>query len=101
MSWLSIKSIMPAAIRKAGITQQVTAVRVMDVAAKVLASLWGPDQAACVKFLTWSGGTLKAQTSSPAAKQMLSKQKIQFVNEVNRELGERAVLDLDIRSQGF
>lgn len=101
MAWLSIKSIMPAAIRKAGITQEVTAVRVLETAARILASLWGEERGALVAFVAWNNGTLKAQTASPAAKQTLSKQKTQFLNDINHDLGEKSVLDLDIRSQGF
>ncbi len=101
MAWLSIKSVMPSAIRHAGITQEVMAVRVVETATRVLKSLWGEDRGSWVVFSVFSGGKLKAETSSPAAKQMLQKQKTQFINDVNRELGEKSVLDLDIRSQGF
>lgn len=99
--WESLKFILPRAVKDAGINERVTAVRVLDTATQALVARWGEDKAARVKFLSFNTGTLKVETESPAAKQMLYQEKIDFINTLNNKLGERAVMSLDIRSRGF
>lgn len=99
--WESLKFILPRAVKSSGIGERVTAVRVLDMAALALIARWGEDKAAKVRFLSFNSGTLKAETESPAAKQMFYQEKVDFINALNNKLGERAVLALDIRSRGF
>lgn len=101
MAWDSIKRILPQAIQRSGIQEQVTAIRVLEVAARVLGARWGEDRASLIVFATFVSGTLKAQTTSSMAMQMLNSERIEIMNSINHELGQRAVLKLDVRSTGF
>jgi hypothetical protein len=101
MAWESLKSIMPKAIREAGIKEKMTSVRVLEASNRILKGRWGEDKAALVEFISFSQGTLKARTSSPAAMQTLRVEQVGFLNDLNRLLGEKGVKQIDIRSQGF
>lgn len=101
MPWESFKFILPRAVRKSGIGERATAARVLEIANLVLSARWGEEKASKLMFVSFVSGTLKVETASPPAKQMLYQEKIDFMNAVNNKLGERAVLTLDIRSRGF
>lgn len=101
MSWESLKSIMPKAVRSAGIQEKMTSVKVLESSSRILKARWGEGKAGLVEFVSFNQGTLKAQTTSPAAMQMLRVEQVAFINDLNRLLGEKAVLKLDIRSLGF
>ncbi|MFA6100274.1 MAG: DciA family protein [Patescibacteria group bacterium] len=101
MPWESLKSIMPKAIRGAGIQEKMTSVKVLESSARILKGRWGEDKASLVEFVSFVQGTLKAQTTSPAAMQTLRVEQVSFLNDLNRLLGEKAVKKLDIRSFGF
>jgi len=101
MSWDSIKKIMPQAIQKSGIREQVTAVRVLQISEQVLGARWGQERASLVVFVSFASGILKIQTASPAAMQMLGKERLDITNAINHALGQRAVVKMDIRSSGF
>ncbi|MDD2785766.1 MAG: DciA family protein [Patescibacteria group bacterium] len=101
MPWESLKSIMPKAVRSAGIQEKMTSVKVLDSSARILKARWGEKKSAMVEFTSFNQGTLKIATTSPAAMQMLRVEQVAFINDLNRLLGEKAVLKLDIRSQGF
>jgi len=101
MSWESLKSIMPKAVREAGIQEKMTSVKVLESSARILKARWGEEKSSLVAFVSFSNGTLKAETTSPAAMQTLRVEQVSFINDVNRLLGGKAVMKLDIRSQGF
>ena len=92
---------MPQAIQKSGIQEQVTAIRVLQTAEQVLSARWGKDRSRLVTFVSFSSGILKIQTTSPAAMQMLGKEKTDITNAINHALGQRAIVRMDIRSSGF
>lgn len=101
MAWESLKSILPSAVRAAGIQEKLTSVKVLESSGRILKARWGEDKSVLVEFISFTHGVLKAQTFSPAAMQMLRVEQVAFLNDLNRLLGSRAVLKLDIRSQGF
>jgi hypothetical protein len=101
MPWEPIKFILPKAVRTAGIQEKLTSVKVLESSKRILIARWGEKKASLVEFTTFVQGTLKAQTASPAAMQTLRVEQTPFINDLNRLLGEKAVLKLDIRSQGF
>ncbi|MDD5438417.1 MAG: DciA family protein [Patescibacteria group bacterium] len=101
MAWESLKSIMPKAIKEAGIKDKMTSVKVLESSARILKARWGEEKAGLVEFISFTQGTLKARTSSPGAMQTLRVEQISFLNDLNRLLGEKAVKQLDIRSQSF
>jgi len=92
---------MPQAIQKSGIQEQVTAIRVIQTAEQVLSARWGKDRSRLVGFVSFSSGILKIQTTSPAAMQMLGKEKTDITNAINHALGQKAIVKMDIRSSGF
>ncbi len=94
MAWDSLKSIMPKALKTAGIQEKLTA-------EKILTARWGADKAAMVDFVSFKTGCLKIVSHSPGAMQALRLGQAAFVNDLNRELGQKAVHKIDIRSQGF
>lgn len=100
MPWQSLKSIMNKSLEKAGISEQVTAQRVLDTAQKLLQQRWGDDVAAMVEFKTFSAGILNAVSASSGAIQTLKMEKIDFLNAVNYELGKKAVHRMNIRLVG-
>lgn len=101
MAWDSLKSIMPKALRTAGIQEKLTAVRVLQSAQKILSVRWGEEKAANIEFVSFNAGCLKIASISPGAMQALRLDQIAFINDLNRELGQKAVHRVDIRSQGF
>lgn len=101
MAWESLKSIMPKAIKAAGIKEKMTSVKVLDSANRILQARWGEEKAVLVEFISFNQGTLRAKTASPAAMQFFRVEQTPFINDINRLLGERAVLKVDIRSVGF
>lgn len=101
MAWDSLKSIMPKALRTAGIQEKLTAVRVLQTAQKILTAKWGADKTAVVEFVSFKNGCLKMASHSPGAMQALRMGQAAFMNDLNRELGQKAVHKIDIRSQGF
>lgn len=101
MAWDSLKSIMPKALKTAGIQEKLTAVLVLQTAQRILTARWGADKAAMVDFVSFKTGCLKIVSHSPGAMQALRLGQAAFVNDLNRELGQKAVHKIDIRSQGF
>ncbi|MBD3281547.1 DUF721 domain-containing protein [Candidatus Uhrbacteria bacterium] len=100
MPWQSLKSIMNKSLEKAGISEQVTAQRVLDTAQKMLEQRWGEDLARMVEFTTFSHGNLNATSSSSAAIQTLKTERIDFINAINCELGKRAVQRVNVKLVG-
>lgn len=97
----SLKKIIPQVMAAHGLTQPLRARRVVAAAALVLEKLWGPERAAYIEPLSFKEGLLKMQSASAAALQQLRIEETRFVNELNRHLGERAVLKIYLKSKGF
>lgn len=97
MAFEPIKRVLPKALEQAGIKRQIDAVRVLEVARSSLEAVWGADKAALVIFISFSGGTLKAQSSVPAAVQELKLIDTRLRNEINRSLGSLTVKALSVR----
>ncbi len=96
MAFQSIKRIIPGAVQKAGITRQVEAVRVLEVANECLKRLWGEEKAAYLVAISFAGGELRFYAHVPAAIQELQMWDIRLRNEINRQLGGKIVLVLRI-----
>lgn len=94
MTFQSIRKIIPTTIQKAGITRQVTAVRVLEVARESITRLWGEEKAAFVQPVSFAEGTLKLAARAPAAAQELRVWETRLQNEINRALGSRVVVTL-------
>ena len=92
---------MPNAIKKAGIHEQITAQRVLEVSAKVLKLRWGEEKSDYVSFDKFSKGTLTISSKSPAAIQTLNVEKVDFINSINHELNHRAVLTIKVNKKGY
>jgi len=101
MTWESLKSILPLSIKNAGLKEQITSQNVLLGAEKILKARWGEDQAQYISFVSFKDGVLNVSATSPAAMQVLKLEKINFINAVNHLIGERAVLKIEIRSNGF
>lgn len=98
MSFQSIRKIIPKAIQDAGITRQVTSVRVLDEASAALRRLWGGEKASFVVPVSFGEGVLKLSTRAPAAMQELRVWETRLQNEINRSLGSRVVRSLQFVS---
>ncbi len=91
MPFQPIGSILSRAIRKAGITEQVTAAQVLEETKKTLQRLWGEEKAAWIEPLSFREGLLRVRSLSAAATQEWKMTEIRILNEVNRVLGSRIV----------
>lgn len=101
MSFQSIKRLIPQAIRSHGISKQIQSRQVLEASIAVLKRLWGEEKVKYILPLSFREGTLKLESVSGPAMQQLKVDQIRFLNELNRQLGERVVLNLEIRSKGF
>ncbi len=86
-----IRRLLPAAIRSAGISEQAMAARVIYEAQQTIHRLWGEEKAAYIRVVAFSEGVLKLGSSSGAALQELTMQRVQIQNEINRILGSKVV----------
>ena len=91
MAFEPIRSILPQAIRSAGLNEQVTAARVVEVTAQTLIRLWGEERAALIEIISFREGTVKIRSRSGVAIQTLKTEESSFINAVNRVLGARVV----------
>ena len=98
MAMQSIRSILPKAIQDAGIAEQVTAVRVLEVANETLVRLWGEEKASFVVPMSFVSGALKFRVQSGPAIQELKMMEAQLKNEVNRTLGKKVVSEIKVVS---
>lgn len=94
MPFEPIRKILPSAIASAGIGVQVTAARVVEVAAETIRREWGEERASYVTVVSFSGGSLKVHTRSSAAAQTLKVETTKMMNAVNRALGSLVVKSL-------
>lgn len=101
MSFQPIKRLLPQAIRAHGISKQIQARQVLELAGTVLRSLWGDERSRYVVPLSFREGTLKLESTSAVAMQQLQVDRTRIMNEINRVLGERCVLRIDVRAKGF
>lgn len=101
MSFQPIKRILPQVVASHGLSHQVHSRQVVQAATSVLHSLWGPERSAHIEPVSFVEGTLKLQSTSPAALQALRVDNMRLMNEINRSLGARIVLRIEARSKGF
>lgn len=101
MSFQPIKRLIPQSIRSHGISKQIQARQVLEVACLVLKRMWGEERSGYVAPLSFVEGILKVECTSGSAMQQLRVDQTRVMNEMNRQLGERSVLRLDIRAKGF
>lgn len=97
MGFQSIKRILPTAIQKSGIAKQVTAVRVVEEASRVLVAFWGEERAAFVHVVSFKDGTLSIHSGSSVATQELQVWRARLQNEINRRLEAKTVQTITIR----
>ena len=74
------------------VAKKVEATRLLQMAQDCLIKLWGEEKASYVQFQSFAEGQLTAFASAPAAAQ-----EMRLRNEVNRMVGSKAVLSLNIR----
>ncbi|GMU25665.1 DUF721 domain-containing protein [Patescibacteria group bacterium] len=101
MSFQPIRKILPQAIQRAGLDTEVSAVRVVETAQEQLRQLWGEERAAHVNVVSFSGGVLNIETATPSAAHVIRGMQESWINEMNRELGERKVRTIRIGRSGF
>ena len=82
-------------------TRDLQIARIFDVSKTVLARIWGEDRAAYVSPVSFTEGTLKLETTSPAAKQQLGIDAIRLQNEINRQIGSLVVRKIVGKGKGF
>ncbi|MFA6429086.1 MAG: DciA family protein [Patescibacteria group bacterium] len=97
MAFTSIRRILPQAIQQAGITRQVTAVRIVEEMQSTLRALWGEERAAFVDVVSFKEGELKLVSRSSSATQELALWSVRLQNELNRRLGSHAVKKIIVR----
>lgn len=88
-------------MRKAGIDETVTAARVVKEGQISIVRLLGAEISVHVEVISLKDGILKLITSSPSAAHMIRSIEKQWINEINRALGERKVLGLHVERKGF
>ena len=91
MSFEPIRRILPKAVQSAAIEKQITAVRVLETAQRVLRRLWGDEKAKYIEMISFAEGMLKLRALASAAAQEIKIAQIQIQNEINRELGSKVV----------
>lgn len=97
MAWQPIRRILPVAIQNKEVARKLEATRVIQIAHDVLVQLWGEEKARYIQFQSFASGQLTALALAPAAAQELNYLNIRFRNELNRQLGSKAILSLNIR----
>lgn len=93
----SLKKIIPQSLKASGIERQVSASFVTEEAKRVLERLWGIERASYVEPVSFTGGVLLVRMASPSAAQAFRMIEITWMNEINRSLGERKVMRIEIR----
>lgn len=96
-----IRGVLTARMERHAINRQLEARRVLDVSRRVLAALWGEERAAFCAPAAFADGTLTFRIRSAAALQTLRMDEVRYMNALNRELGERRVLKIIARREGF
>jgi hypothetical protein len=101
MSFISLKRILPQAVRQAGIEQSVSAARITEEAQAALVRLWGDEKAVYVRVVSTVGDTLKVAVTSPSAVHGLKLLETAWMNEINRALGSQHVKKITVKREGF
>jgi predicted nucleic acid-binding Zn ribbon protein len=101
MSFEPLKRILSRSVRSAPMSKELRIAQVFDAARFVLERLWGTERSSLVVPLSFREGTLKFETSSPAAKQQMLVERAALMNEINRRLGERIVTSIVVQGRGF
>ena len=101
MPFEPLRHILSRNIRANPASTDLQLARVLDISQVVLRKLWGEERAAFVRVLSFREGTLKFETTSPAAKQELGVQAVRIQNEINRQLGGQVVRRISVQSKGF
>lgn len=97
MPWQPIRKILPVAIQNKDVAKKIEATRVLQMAHEVLVQLWGDERAAYIEWVSFQGGQLHVFARAPAAAQELRIIDVRLRNELNRILGGKIILGLNIR----
>ncbi len=101
MSFDSLRHILSAKTVSDPRLHDLQIARIFSVTQLVLNKVWGEERAAYVKPLSFREGTLKLETTSPAAKQQLKLDEVRLKNEINRQLGSQAIRAIAVQAKGF
>lgn len=96
MSLESIKRIIPSALKHTGIDKEVLATMVLTEASKSLERIWGPEKAKYIEPLSFKAGCVLIRSHSSAASQLLRTVESQWINEINRGLGQKKVFAIKL-----
>ncbi len=96
-----MKKILPRVLESHGIGRQLEARYILEEANKTLLGLWGESRARHCQMAAFRDGVLTVRVLAPAALQTIRMEEARFMNELNRRLGERKVLQLSYRREGF
>lgn len=94
MAFQPIRRILPEAIRKAGIDEQISSVQILTLAKDTLQKFWGPEKAQYIEWVSYKDGVIRLRSHAPAARQELRAWEVRFLNELNRALGRKKVTRL-------
>ncbi|MCR4278932.1 MAG: DUF721 domain-containing protein [bacterium] len=83
------------------IGRQLEARQILEVAQRILVALWGEDRAGHCEMASFSEGILSIRILSAPALQTFKNDQMRYINAVNRELGERRILQIQFRKVGF
>ena len=97
MAWQPIRRILPGAIMNREVANKVEATRILQMGQECLIKLWGEEKASYIQFQSFAEGQLTAYASAPAAAQELRLTEMRLRNEINRMVGSKAILSLNIR----
>jgi predicted nucleic acid-binding Zn ribbon protein len=89
--FIDMKHILPKVIKRAGISQQMESVNVLDAYSKVVSRLLPEELASKVRPLYVSGGTLTVASLSAVAVQELRVREAEILLEINSNSDQPAV----------
>ncbi len=101
MAFQPIRKILPGVVASHGMTAQIRVRKVLEAAAAALSGLWGAERASYVTPVSFRDGNLKIEARSASALQFLRMDETRLMNEINRTMGERAVVHIRAVSKGF
>lgn len=89
-----IKNLLPQAIRRAGMSNQVEAGRIVMLAQDVLKDLFGDDIARHMQTWTFRSGTLSIRCAHSMYSQELAWQQKEIIHAINTRLGTTDIVRL-------
>lgn len=101
MGFESLRHIVTRTVRNPQTTRDLQVARIFDATKVILFKMWGEERAAYVTVVSFKEGTLKCETTSPSAKQLLVTDMPRIKNEINRQLGDIIVKSIVIHGKGF